>query len=98
MGTISVRYIVDYVEGAIAFYTQHLGFSVDLRPVPGDLASEVQALRNAGAHFRNDIVAGQGEKQLLLDDPAGNPLFPALYAENLAASGSHGKSHKDAAP
>jgi Glyoxalase-like domain len=54
------------------------------RPEPGgwnriqlqvdDLAREVQRLRNAGAHFRNAIVAGQGGKQVLLDDPAGNPI------------------------
>jgi catechol 2,3-dioxygenase-like lactoylglutathione lyase family enzyme len=27
---VSARYIVDDVEAAIAFYTQHLGFRVDL--------------------------------------------------------------------
>lgn len=32
MGTVSVRYIVDDVEAAIAFYTEHLGFGVDLHP------------------------------------------------------------------
>jgi catechol 2,3-dioxygenase-like lactoylglutathione lyase family enzyme len=39
-----------------------------------DLVSEVERLRNAGAHFRNDIVIGNGGKQILLDDPAGNPI------------------------
>jgi predicted enzyme related to lactoylglutathione lyase len=39
-----------------------------------DLASEVERLRKAGAHFRNDIVIGNGGKQILLDDPAGNPI------------------------
>ena len=39
-----------------------------------DLAGEVERLRNAGAHFRNDIVIGNGGKQILLDDPAGNPI------------------------
>jgi catechol 2,3-dioxygenase-like lactoylglutathione lyase family enzyme len=39
-----------------------------------DLASEVKALRDAGAHFRNEIVGGRGGKQILLDDPAGNPI------------------------
>jgi catechol 2,3-dioxygenase-like lactoylglutathione lyase family enzyme len=39
-----------------------------------DLATEVETLRNAGAHFRNDIVTGIGGKQILLDDPAGNPI------------------------
>jgi hypothetical protein len=31
-------------------------------------------LRRAGAQFRNDIVSGFGGKQILLDDPAGNPI------------------------
>jgi len=39
-----------------------------------DLASEVERLRKAGAHFRNDILIGIGGKQILLDDPAGNPI------------------------
>jgi len=39
-----------------------------------DLASEVATLRNAGAIFRNDIVTGRGGKQILLDDPSGNPV------------------------
>jgi catechol 2,3-dioxygenase-like lactoylglutathione lyase family enzyme len=39
-----------------------------------DLAAEVETLRNAGAHSRNDIVIGNGGKQILLDDPAGNPI------------------------
>jgi catechol 2,3-dioxygenase-like lactoylglutathione lyase family enzyme len=119
MATVSVRYIVDDVDTAITFYTQLLGFGVDLHPAPGfailsrgdlrlllnisagpggaaqampdgrkpepggwnriqlqvpDLAKEVETLRNAGAHFRNDIVTGMGGKQILLDDPAGNPI------------------------
>ena len=40
----------------------------------GDLAKEVETLRAAGAHFRNEIVTGMGGKQVLLDDPAGNPI------------------------
>jgi len=35
MGTVSVRYIVADVDAAIAFYTGHLGFAVDLHPAPG---------------------------------------------------------------
>ena len=52
------------------------------RPEPGgwnrmqlqveDLQSLVDALREAGANFRNDIVVGRGGKQILLDDPSGN--------------------------
>ena len=39
-----------------------------------DLAATVEALRKVGAHFRNDIVTGVGGKQILLDDPSGNPI------------------------
>ena len=35
MATVSVRYIVDDVEAAIAFYTERLGFGVELHPAPG---------------------------------------------------------------
>jgi catechol 2,3-dioxygenase-like lactoylglutathione lyase family enzyme len=54
------------------------------RPEPGgwnrfaievdDLASTVETLRKAGVHFRNDIVTGVGGKQILADDPSGNPI------------------------
>jgi catechol 2,3-dioxygenase-like lactoylglutathione lyase family enzyme len=118
MATVSVRYIVDDVEEAIAFYTRRLGFSVELNPAPGfavlsrgdlrlllnepgaggagqpmpdgrepkpggwnriqlevdELAGEVGAIRDAGAHFRNEIVEGRGGKQILLEDPSGNPI------------------------
>jgi catechol 2,3-dioxygenase-like lactoylglutathione lyase family enzyme len=116
MTSVSVRYIVDNVEVAIAFYTKYLDFRVELHPAPGfaslsrdnlrlllnapgaggagqampdgrkpapggwnriqlevkDLVTTVDTLRKAGAHFRNDIVIGNGGKQILLDDPAGN--------------------------
>jgi catechol 2,3-dioxygenase-like lactoylglutathione lyase family enzyme len=39
-----------------------------------DLASEVEALRKVGAHFRNEIVTGRGGNQILLEDPSGNPI------------------------
>jgi catechol 2,3-dioxygenase-like lactoylglutathione lyase family enzyme len=118
VATISVRYIVEDVEEAIAFYTQHLGFGVELNPAPGfavlsrgnlrlllnapgaggagqampdgrrpepggwnriqlevrDLAGEVERMRDAGARFRNEIVSGRGGKQILLEDPSGNPI------------------------
>ena len=119
MATVSVRYIVDDVDAAIAFYCGHLGFEEQMRPAPAfamlsrgdlrlalsapggpggggqampdgtrpepggwnrfmievpDLAATVDALRGAGAHFRNDIVTGRGGKQILVDDPAGNPV------------------------
>ncbi len=54
------------------------------RPSPGgwnrielvvdDLAAEVERLRAAGLTFRNEIVTGPGGSQILLDDPAGNPI------------------------
>jgi catechol 2,3-dioxygenase-like lactoylglutathione lyase family enzyme len=119
VATVSVRYIVDDVDAAIAFYTTLLGFSVDMRPAPtfamltrgdlrlmlsaptgpgggaqampdgrrpapggwnrfqlqvDDLRSEVDRLRKAGAHFRNDLVIGIGGNQILLDDPSGNAI------------------------
>ena len=39
-----------------------------------DLAATVATLRQAGVHFRNDIVTGVGGKQVLVDDPSGNPI------------------------
>ena len=119
MGTVSVRYIVDDVDAAAAFYAGHLGFTEVMRPGPGfvmlsrgdlrlllnsvsgpggasqpmpdgtrpepggwnriqleveDLAAEVRALRDAGLRFRGEIVEGRGGRQILLDDPSGNPI------------------------
>jgi catechol 2,3-dioxygenase-like lactoylglutathione lyase family enzyme len=118
MATVSVRYIVHDVDAAIAFYTEQLGFGLELNPAPGfavlsrgdlrlllnepgaggagqpmpdgrepepggwnriqlevdDLAGEVEALREARAHLRNEIVGGRGGKQILLEDPSGNPI------------------------
>jgi len=117
MTTVNVRYMVDDIEAAVAFYTTHLGFTLlsktapafadvergglrlllsgpsssagrpmpdGRRPGPGgwnrihliveDLSSEVNRLRDAGVHFRNDIVTGPGGAQILLEDPAGNPI------------------------
>src|ERR1700691_1279527 len=39
-----------------------------------DLESFVGTLRQQGARFRNDIVTGVGGKQILLEDPSGNPV------------------------
>ena len=39
-----------------------------------DLEAEVARLRAAGAMFRNDVVRGPGGAQVLLEDPAGNPI------------------------
>lgn len=45
-------------------------FVVEVR----DLAETVASLRKKGVSFRNDIVIGPGGKQILVDDPDGNPL------------------------
>ena len=118
MSTASVRYIIEDVDAAVAFYVERLGFDVRLRPGPGfavlsrgnlrlllnrpgaggagqpmpdgrrpepggwnriqievsDLEREVEALRGAGGSFRGEIVTGRGGSQILLDDPAGNPV------------------------
>jgi catechol 2,3-dioxygenase-like lactoylglutathione lyase family enzyme len=39
-----------------------------------DIAAEVERLRAAGLTFRNDIISGPGGKQIILDDPSGNPI------------------------
>jgi catechol 2,3-dioxygenase-like lactoylglutathione lyase family enzyme len=54
------------------------------KPAPGgwnrihlivsDIAAEVDKLRAAGLTFRNDIVAGPGGQQILLEDPSGNVI------------------------
>jgi catechol 2,3-dioxygenase-like lactoylglutathione lyase family enzyme len=54
------------------------------RPSPGgwnrfslevpDLAGTVDALRAAGVRFRSGIITGIGGRQILLDDPSGNPV------------------------
>jgi catechol 2,3-dioxygenase-like lactoylglutathione lyase family enzyme len=48
-----------------------------------DLAATVEKLRRSGARFRNDIVTGVGGKQIIVEDPSGNPieLFEPLRAE-----------------
>ena len=71
------------------------------RPEPGgwnrislqveDLAATVERLRAAGVHFRNEIVAGVGGNQILVDDPSGNPVesssrrFPKRGSRGLRA-------------
>ena len=39
-----------------------------------DIEAEVARLRAAGLPFRNDVVTGPGGKQVLVDDPSGNPI------------------------
>jgi catechol 2,3-dioxygenase-like lactoylglutathione lyase family enzyme len=119
MASVSVRYIVDDVAVAIAFYCDELGFHEVMHPAPtfamldrgelrlvlsapsgqggggqampdgtipqpggwnrflievADLADRVQLLRLHGVHFRNEIIDGVGGKQILLEDPSGNPI------------------------
>jgi catechol 2,3-dioxygenase-like lactoylglutathione lyase family enzyme len=128
MATVQVRYIVRDVDAAIPFYTQQLGFKLDMHPAPpfamlsrgdlrlvlsapnamagggqsmpdgtrpqpggwnrfaievADLSAEVERLRRAGVRFRNEIVTGVGGKQILAEDPSGNPieLFEPIRSE-----------------
>lgn len=48
-----------------------------------DLAGMVQTLRQNGVRFRNDIIVGVGGKQVLIEDPSGNPieLFEPILPE-----------------
>jgi len=39
-----------------------------------DLEAQVKILRAAGVTFRNIIVSGIGGKQILVEDPSGNPI------------------------
>jgi len=39
-----------------------------------DLDAVVGRMRGAGAHFRGDIIQGNGGRQILVDDPSGNPV------------------------
>ena len=119
MAVISVRYIVNDVDAAIAFYCTHLGFREEMHPAPNfamlfrgelrlllsapggqgggsqamsdgrlpepggwnrfelevsDLDATVAELRKEGVHFRNEIVNGIGGRQILIEDPSGNPV------------------------
>ena len=54
------------------------------RPVPGgwnrlvlevdDIDAAVERLRAANARFRNEPITGPGGRQVLVEDPAGNPI------------------------
>jgi predicted enzyme related to lactoylglutathione lyase len=116
---IRVRYIVNDVGAAVAFYTNNLQFHVTAqsgpyfaiiernnlqlvlsppkgpggasqpmpdgrRPEPGgwnriilpssNLEQDVDTLKKAGVKFRNNIVSGPGGREILLEDPSGNPI------------------------
>ena len=74
--TVSVRYMVDDVEAAVAFYTKVLGFETlnRIHLIVDDIDAEVAHLRDAGAQFRNEIVEGPAGKQILVLDPSGNVI------------------------
>ncbi|HEX3650326.1 MAG TPA: VOC family protein [Pseudonocardiaceae bacterium] len=119
MATVSVRYIVDDVDAAIAFDRDRLGVAEVMHPAPtfammshgdlrlvlsapgggpgggaampdgqlpepggwnrfalqvDDLDGVVAELRSAGVRFRNEVVDGVGGRQVLVEDPAGNPV------------------------
>jgi len=118
MSKVNVRYIVSDVDAAIPFYTDMLGFKLEMHPAPGfaslsrgdlqlllnrpgaggagqampagqqpapggwnriqieieNLEATVAKLKSAGARFRNEIVTGNGGKQILIEDPSGNPI------------------------
>lgn len=58
-----------------------------------DVEATADVLRRAGVAFRGDVVTGVGGKQVLIEDPSGNPveLFEPTRAEaRLAADGGEG--------
>ncbi|MFI6563824.1 VOC family protein [Streptomyces sp. NPDC050534] len=115
----TVRYIVDDVDAAIAFYCGQLGFREVMHPAPAfamivrddlrlalsspgggpgggqampdgtlprpggwnrislqvaDLDADVRRLKQAGVPFRNEPITGVGGRQVIVDDPSGNPV------------------------
>ena len=114
---VSVRYIVDDVDAAVAFYTRHLGFTASgpsapgfarlgraglvlllnapgaggagqelqgARPAPGgwnrfqltvdDVGALAERLTAEGVRLRGPVITGKGGRQLVIEDPAGNPV------------------------
>jgi catechol 2,3-dioxygenase-like lactoylglutathione lyase family enzyme len=54
-----------------------------------DLSATVMRLKGEGVRFRNDLVTGVGGKQIIAEDPSGNPveLFePTLPVATLSSS------------
>ena len=54
-----------------------------------DLAATVTQLRLHGVRFRNDLVTGVGGRQIIAEDPSGNPveLFEPTQPEARLSSG-----------
>ncbi|GFG81543.1 VOC family protein [Mycobacterium paragordonae] len=42
--------------------------------IVSDVDAEAARLRAAGVRFRSDVISGPGGRQIVLDDPAGNPV------------------------
>jgi catechol 2,3-dioxygenase-like lactoylglutathione lyase family enzyme len=63
-------------------------FAIEVTDIDGMVAT----LRSAGAHFRNDVVTGVGGKQILVEDPSGNPveLFEPIIQEARLSSQAPG--------
>jgi len=117
MGLWGIRYQVKDAQRSVAFYTEKLGFKLDMEKMPAfaqvsttglklilsgpgasgsrklpdgrqqepggwnrivlrvqDLPAEIEALKKAGVHFRNDMETGPGGKQIQIEDPDGNPI------------------------
>jgi catechol 2,3-dioxygenase-like lactoylglutathione lyase family enzyme len=120
MSTVQVRYIVNSIDPAIAFYTSHLGFHEDMHPAPSfamlsrgdlrlvlsapgapntgggsaltdgripepggwnrfavqvdDITTVSERLRQVGVRFRSDVIEGVGVRQVIIEDPSGNPV------------------------
>ena len=74
--TVNARSIADDVSAAIRFYTTHLGCATltNQGRIVDNTDGEAAHLRDVRVTFRNDIVKGPGGKQILLEDPSGNPL------------------------
>ena len=51
-----------------------------------DLQSVVDGLEQVGARFRGQVVEGQGGKQILVEDPSGNPVELFEQAESRSVS------------
>jgi catechol 2,3-dioxygenase-like lactoylglutathione lyase family enzyme len=54
--------------------TPHPGGWNRIHFIVDDIQSEVERLRTEGVRFRNEIITGPGGKQILLEDPSGNPI------------------------
>jgi glyoxylase I family protein len=117
VGLWGVRYQVKDVQRSVAFYTDQLGFNLDLEKMPAfaqvsisglklilsgpgasgsrkmpdgrqqepggwnrvvlrvnDLPTQIEAMKKAGFHFRNEMEVGPGGKQIQIEDPDGNPI------------------------